>query len=101
MQGYPVGYTEVTDPALLEELEAAPREARSSGARKPRSRVHHDDDDDYPPKMTKAQRFAYLEEEEEETVVAHETKVAELRSARDARLAARRGAGASEATVAN
>ena len=54
--------------------------------------------DDYP-KLTKAQRFAFLEEEEE-TVVAYETKVAELRSARDARLASRRGGSASEATVA-
>lgn len=96
-QGYPVGYTAVTDQALMEQLESAPRETRVSGARKPRARVHHDDDD-YP-QMTKAQRFKFLEEDEDEVVNAHAMTVAQSRSARDARLAAR--AGASEATVAN
>ena len=99
LMGYPVGYTNVTDPALLEELEGAPRESRPGRPRVSRSRVHHEEDDLPMPKMSKTQRFAFLEEEEEEVTVAYETKVAELRSARDARLAARKGGNSSEMTV--
>jgi len=93
-----VDYTAVTDPALKEELEAAPRETRVVGgtARKSRPRVHHDHDD-YP-KLTKAQRFAFLDEDDEEVVMAQAMTIAQSRDARAARIAAR-GAGASEATV--